>query len=118
MLVHERGLGPAVIAYLLAVCAGCVVVGSPVGIYDLIWGQRPPAAALLFYITMAPLLGLLPGVVLALPGFCVGVWIRRSRGELATAWYWLLGLLNGLLISFILGWLGLQRKRVDEAVTG
>lgn len=61
-----------------------------------------------FYALVAPVIGVLPGLVLGLPGVLFSAWLRRRYGQLDAPWYWLLGLLTGMLtsvpISAILWW--------------
>lgn len=90
--------GPALGGYLAAVSLGCFTVGTLIGVYDVFWRMQP-LTVVAFYAFAALIIGVLPGLILGLPGVLVSAWVRRRFGQLPIAWYWLLGLFNGMLVS-------------------
>ena len=107
MTQREFGWGPSLTAYLVAVSLGCFIVGLQIGTYGVLWRQEP-LRTIAFYALSAPVIGVLPGTVLGLPGVLFSAWLRRRYGHFEGPWYWILGLLTGILaavpISLIMWW--------------
>lgn len=90
--------GPALVGYLAAVSVGCFIVGVLIGIYGVFWRQEP-LTMVAFYAFSALIIGVLPGLILSLPGVLFSAWVRHGFARLDVAWYWLLGFSNGIVIS-------------------
>lgn len=109
MRQREFRWAPPLLAYGVAVSLGCFIVGLLIGIYGVFWRQEPPTS-LAFYALSAPLIGFLPGAVLALPGVLLSAWLRRRYGQLGVPWYWVMGFFTGILtavpIYLSLAWTG------------
>ena len=95
MLASNTALGRA---YILAVLTACLLVGAMMGLYEVLAWKAPIGTAV-FYFIMAPFVGILPGLIISFPGLFLSVHLRDRFGLVHRAWYWLFGMVTGLLAS-------------------